>query len=606
MGNDNDAHSAVYWERGSTSTERASSILNKVTGLFGARHELKRLFLVQIRPRNKPWRRQVRENHPMDSDIERAHVLLLQHPVLASLKFGGKFPLQHLLQATADAFIITVVVHMNKKALKETTGQRKDLPLHMACSKGYPHTVIQVMFNGFPDALRRRNDHRFFPIHYAIKSWSGVDSNVVKFLVEQDPSMVMQKGPIFPGGDDEMDLLQLAFFHSLSRDEIDIIVRHYCTEKTSLDIECGVIGLDQAEALCKILPQLKTFKCWPTAWTIDGFVTILKAFEDNQAIETVAALLLPNFLTRQEKVAAHFALTSFISKNRVIKAITFALPSREQGLGLGNTWMATIAGGMMTNHQIRFMQLENFRFSENVLTSFLADGSAPERTSFLRFRVEEDPEEVLDRREVWKKCAVRMLVMIPDRDEDIAGIANKLPHMVNRMPALTIFGFVTRQPTDIDMTQQAVQIIEKNYLGTLVFMGPRFDCNPICEALKTNRALRMCHIGRAFDSEEKKLCLLNVLQTHNTSLTDLGNEFAGLAQYGDHFDSDVSRDERVKYWTNLNECGRAKVRSQYHLLTPFVDLLCNSSNLVETPMENFNVHFGLLREKPALWLAALR
>jgi hypothetical protein len=82
--------------------------------------------------------------------------------------------------------VVKYLVKQYPDALKKTTEIRKDTPLGRAC--GCNSRAVSFLLDEYPQATRRPSANGYYPIHYA--SWSGVETDTVKRMVEIHPSAV--------------------------------------------------------------------------------------------------------------------------------------------------------------------------------------------------------------------------------------------------------------------------------------------------------------------------------------------------------------------------------------------------------------------------------
>jgi ankyrin repeat protein/serine/threonine protein kinase len=91
----------------------------------------------------------------------------------------------------ADADAVAALLAAHPAAVKEVGGDG-NLPLHLACRKGAPLSVVRMLIDAFPESLKEKGENNMLPLHLACACNIAVDS-VISELIRLGPEALRIK-----------------------------------------------------------------------------------------------------------------------------------------------------------------------------------------------------------------------------------------------------------------------------------------------------------------------------------------------------------------------------------------------------------------------------
>ena len=593
----------IHWKRCVGATEKA-------------RRKLKRLLTTKVRPRHH--RQQLGNFTTMDNYIAYAASFLQAHPVLASEKIRGLYPLVHiLLAAAAHSAPVIAVCRLYTEALKRPFrfgDQSWNLPLHLACKKGYDRSVIEAMIQGYPVAASVRNSVDELPVHCAIRCSTGTAMEAASFLVQVNSSCVMQKVPLFPGSDRRLNLMEFAIAHSANLDLLTLIANHFDKDEVNLRVHAGIVDVDQAKAIALLLPNLKVFECTPSGYTRDGFILLMRSLQENRSIKDITYLSLPEFPLESVASALYEAAFQFLYHNDTVSRLMVGEIARHDNVlrspsEQGDKWLLAIGTGLRANRTIQTLFLHRWSVSGRALATFLSDGSAPVGLVLCGVQVEQHSlDDLVIEQQNWDLCRVQSLV-IKVFTHSAREYFIRIPKLAEMMPTLRYVSFLSDISPFMDGTRQVATMLKIEHLRILETTGVSLDPDAICDKLKTNKTLFGLCVQGVFDTDTSARSLLKILERHNTTLVAFSDRDMACPKLY----------EKICYWTRLNAFGRNDFRLtkipldqlvrylQAAMGSPeeylrFAGLLNARPDLMKGVTQgSVNTLYGLLRECPAVW-----
>lgn len=595
----------IYWKRCVGANEKA-------------RRKLKRLLTTKVRPRHHG--QQLENFTTVDNYIAYIASFLQAYPVLASEKIRGLLPLVHILLASSHSAPVIAVCQLYPGALKKsfrTRDQTRNLPLHLACKKGYDPSVLEAMVQGYPMAVRVRNSANELPVHCAIRNSTGtVAMEGIKFLVHADASCVMQRVSLFPGSNRKSNLMEFAIVHGAHLDVLTIIANHFDKNKRTFRIRAGIIDVDQAKGIALLLPTLKVFECTPGGYTVDGFILLMRSLQENMSIKKISPLSLPDLPPESPKVVSMLceAVLQFLYRHKTVTSLEFdnidqtgiLHPASEQG----DKWLRIIGTGLRANQSIQSLALYKWSVSESALDTFVSDGSAP--AVFVLYDVQVEQQALVDleaEQQNWDLCRVQSLAVRAVTHKEREYFLHTLPELAERLHTLQCVSFLSSIEPPIDATRQVAAMMSIEHLRVLHTTGVSLETDAICDALKRNQTLFGFIVQGVFDTEMSTARLLKVLERHNTSLVTFSDVDMTCPKLYDE----------ICYWTRLNAYGRDDFRTTRAPLEQLVQFLQSAMKSPEeyskcaslmnvspalmkgVTQDSVNTLYGLLRECPAVW-----
>jgi ankyrin repeat protein len=118
--------------------------------------------------------------------------ILEANPRAASfLQFPNKYNILHFACGNkAPLSVVQLLVQQLPDAVREKTTDG-ELPLHVACEYKQSFEVIQLLIRKYPDALKEKNRIGYLPLHWACEHAQSLE--VIQLLVQHHPNAIKEK-----------------------------------------------------------------------------------------------------------------------------------------------------------------------------------------------------------------------------------------------------------------------------------------------------------------------------------------------------------------------------------------------------------------------------
>jgi hypothetical protein len=357
------------------------------------------------------------------------------------------------------------------------------------------------------------------------------------------------------------------------------------------------LDLAESELVSKLLPSLERFHCEPTHWTVDGFVQLLKYLQHNESIIEFSALNIPHAVLIDPSVSS--ALENLLANNNTIEHLRISLKEANQGTSM---FLQEFIQGLKKNRALKCLELTSFIVTAGSLADFLASENAPKSICLNKCAI--GTGETADGGRIFVKSPTEKLVFSDcrlDNEEkesrrQISSFFSVLS-ILARMIFLKALTIQCAHLSYVNITAPIVELLEKSKsIESISISGPRLDMELFCRALQFSNTLKILDAPKALESKVSRGCLAYVLENHNSTL-----EYARISA-----SVELEQEEefqKVKYFTRLNQYGRAQVQDPSTKKSSFVKLLRNLQGLrrVSSATACLSVQYGLLRETPSLW-----
>ena len=508
------------------------------------------------------------------SNISRLLDILEDHPVLALEIFTEDCftPLEFMISRRLGLDVIREFCALHPQALRKESCSNitEGLPLHVACdlviSLSYTSKLIPLLIDFFPQAVSRKDKDGNLPVHkllrkYAVRLRPQIINEMVDCLVTEVQAL-LQRYPeaIMLPGQCNADMTPLEFILSVHSNILHPELLRGVLEKapTSLRELCfegslggpGVVNLEIAQAFERLMPQLVSVE-----WTL--------------------------IRSAQYTSTGWSCFFRGLGKCRTLRNLDIHLPTR---ILADNE--AQYAATSETIQKLQSLSTLKLTFADNRV----------DNAGCLRIA----------------KLAEPIAVLIKHGNlQDLTVNSNQLGLWIDPIPILAasidskLRALELRPcPGDLDLTTLLVDLIqaEQCELQSLALKNVRLEKQAFFEALARNntlQCLRLPHIiSDIHDTKEPRLCLSQILKTHNTTLKSVHCVNAVLAQ------RKSMENQKIQYFTMLNRFGRARLRhmscSRQTVTEELIKVL-HSSDLHQKENGVLDVTFGLLREVPMLW-----
>lgn len=372
-------------------------------------------------------------------------------------------------------------------------------------------------------------------------------------------------------------------------------------------IEGAILDLKRVVVLDHLLPYIEKLDCRPISYTSHGLIHLLRCIRQNRSVKELKLLHLPSqLLASNEKVRSE--LQNLLQNNESLTTVRISI---QQGriesvfhhefsastIGNDNACFRAICMAFRadklqpnkTKSNIQVLELVDFHVQGQAFCKFLTCPCIPPDLKFRRFRITGAVEDWYD----YSNSPVKYLTMTgcalaPQCSKGVLDGVAQLPKLLNfNWCAWEYFRRSYGSSYErIDMTDAVMKLLQKGVIESLSSMTSFVVIRSLCDALKTNKSLRMLQLGSTDIRQEDEHRLLDVLK-NNTTLCEIGRVAS----------------EKVKYYCNLNKYGRSQARDLTTTKPEFVGLLwvANESHAFVTDLERSRVLYGLLKEMPTVW-----
>ena len=562
-----------------------------------------------------------------ESDSTLMLYLLQRFPVLASQvydwdynlfwKHGNEWssPLSFLLVAGAKLEIIQAVYNLYPAALWQPSGIHRDLPLHFACRFGVSEDVLMFLLAKFPVAVTVSNLSGMLPIHCAMGKkevfpygkFKHARLETIRLLLEIYPQSLLKEE-----NEKQFTPLQLAFNHGYSFQVVDYMISKLPDQVEEFKLIAGCyhklfgvkVDLTESELICKLLPKLRRFQCQPTRWETEGLVRLLVALQQNKSINEFQASNISSDVLQDGTVSS--ALSTLLDQNIALETISLEMQERDQEEGQTDTFIRSLGRVFQNNQSLKMLELSNFSATIGTLTGLLASENAPEVVRLNNFLLLQDGNDnMYSCRSPHRNSKLRKLVISGCRV--LSGADNSgsllvpsflsLLHCIARLPRLTELTLRLPYFKELDITVPLVYLLQNGSLETLAVRGPMIRMEPFCATLRINTTLLHLDYPKCLIKKCNRDLLAKVLENHNATLQTvrIGNLSAVETE---------KECTKILHYTQLNQFGRATVRNPNATKALVVNLLQDVSSFSPNFQhhETLDIHYGLLRESPSLWV----
>ena len=330
--------------------------------------------------------------HRNDDQEPRYLQLLRQHPVLARDRFRHKvslwgddfliFPLSFCVEVGAPLSVVQEVFEMFPEALSQPVAPLEgDFLLHLACSQLYrtPKDVIMFLAQAYPDGVRKEDLDGFLPLHRLLFRSSASSSMHHGNLTTRNPSLheVQTLLDIYPNSilqDCFGSPLLLAFDGELERngnnfqDVFACLISNFPSEARSLELgerivpqptytsantttddlleayympnrlrgpttggrkQYGIMTLEHAHWVSKILPQLTSLCCTPRVFAPRAFSLIMRNLYQHPYLEELDLHVPRDLLVNNETVCS--SLYQLLRQTKALTSLKLDFGGTETG-----------------------------------------------------------------------------------------------------------------------------------------------------------------------------------------------------------------------------------------------------------------------------------
>lgn len=337
--------------------------------------------------------------------------------------------------------------------------------------------------------------------------------------------------------------------------------------------------------LIGLLPQLKKLKLYEPCWTVEAMTSFASKLQSTASLVNFS---LRYKMSWPSETVQALGLGFF--GNCSIKTLVLSHSNRNEAPQCES--LQLLSAGISEMKNLESLRLCWFYFAADTLVKFVASGKAPKKLwlDYCHLLPPHGSDLLADDDDDWGLCRVEDLSVFLRGKGDRQKVAEVFLSKIPLLRKLTM-----RDNDYTDISSGLTSALKRPTLAYFQTEGAVFDARGFCEALKTNSSLKTCiidsiKISCPWTHKEGSL-LVDVLSSSNTTLEKI---------YLAVQPSSIATQLSIQHWTRLNKFGRQKARSTSTLHDEFVLLLSKASEDL-SPLEAFNVHYGLMRELPGNW-----
>jgi len=512
-------------------------------------------------------------------------------------------------------------------------GTTSELPLHVACQYS-DDDVIEYIATRYPEAIIAADADGMLPIHYALerscRTYGRSPSiHTIKNLVVLCPlSVALHCSDSSSASSSNhstnnkrrfalIDALRNYYVHNHGLEVIRCMIDHFsATKNLDIDLPLGM-NLCLTIEIAKMLFKVELLKMDNIEyWTNEAFIHFMKQLQfvppafPTGGVRRLSLALPTHFLTTYSETRG--ALRMALQRNCSLEEICLDVcssdkipPTRWNDNALV---VAAIRKGLQDNKILQKLELKNFVLpNANSLGRLLSSGSAPRVLSLDEVQITGPWTARTD--QCWRdlsKCQVEELTVrwtLPTTRSEgssfsklVQSLAN-LPRLNKLYLVIEAPPFLDAKPQGLNLTRPLVKLVQnaKELRCLKIYGRCDLDNKQIFETLRTNRALQELKVSTIECDDLAELAEL--LEHYNTSLTTVWVRHPMSSEMAQHHCM-----AKLRYFENLNRCGRGEIRDPAITLTAFVEKLQavkGKSGLSEE--KALCILHGLLRECPGLW-----
>ena len=539
--------------------------------------------------------------------------ILHEYPDLAYSTFSGCYdqmdhPLLIFLRASpinSNVEAIHEIYEMYPEAVQAKTYQyTSDFALHIACQFEAGPGVIEFLAKEYPEALYEGNNELSRPINELL-SYSDVNDGhlleLVQCFVELAPETIRIKDS------NGRTPLMTAILMNKNIDVIKYLISKVPHEVAEFRIDSTwedfTLDENAARSVQPLLNKLEGFDCRPPDWTPSGFSLLLSFLSKNRTIHKLQ-LELPGI----EECSVTTEVKELLRHNNTMSETTLCWKQDDSPGNSCLDFFSVLTDGLKNNKSLRLLILKNIQMWRlDEFLEFVLSCPAPLELVLENAKVFES--HVLHGPYIRSSSQVRSLKLVNCYlGESLVFLLQNL-HNASSLKSLELHQlcneiriendalFLQEGPFSQDISDGLIPLMQQaNNIENISVIGYMLNFDHLCEVLRTNATLKSLTVKLQEDysketghcAMQEKLC--QALAVHNTTLIHAD-------VYTEIWTGQIVEYPLLKYYTDLNLCGRGAVRDPSASKSQFVNLLPSSGLFRESGA----ILYGLLREAPSVW-----